>query len=72
MTPRSDDGRVMTGVPDFAFVEGAICVTFVTPDIAALPTESVPAIGAGHGTASSVAGATDRHARADEGSTETR
>ncbi len=49
----------MTGVPDLAFVEGAIRMTFVMPDIAALLTESVPAIGAGHGTVSFVLDATD-------------
>ncbi|TVR90515.1 MAG: hypothetical protein EA416_11200 [Trueperaceae bacterium] len=49
----------MTGVPGLAFVEGAIRMTFVMPDIAALLTESAPAIGAGHGTASFVLDAAD-------------
>jgi hypothetical protein len=49
----------MTGLPGLTFVAGEFQITFVIPDIAALLTESVPAIGAGHGFATFVPAAAD-------------
>jgi hypothetical protein len=49
----------VTGVPGLSFVTGTFEITFVIPDIAALLTESVPAIGGGHGVASFVPAAGD-------------
>ena len=49
----------ITNVPGLTFVAGSFQITFVIPDIAALLTESVPAIGAGRGVASFVPTAAD-------------